>query len=371
MPRTSVIITNHNHGRFVGQAIDSALNQSGGDVEVIVVDDGSTDDSRRVIASFGDRVHAVLKPRGGQASAINAGFDRSAGAIVLLLDADDVLLPHAVERASVALAADGCSKVHWAMEVIDDAGTRLHRRHPTTALPSGDCRADVIARGPWMCENPPTSGNAWSRSFLERVLPIPEADFALCADAYLLALAPLFGPIGRIDEPLSNYRIHAANHYWNRPFEQQLTQSMAIYESQCAVLGRWLCQQRIAHDAHAWTAHSWWHRLAGAVELITAHVPEGDAFALADQDLWGTPTLLRGRRRVAFPGFTGQFTGNPVDDTHAVALLDELASGGPAILAIGWPAAWYRDVYPGFARRLTERWRRVADHPAVSIHQLR
>ena len=78
-PLVSIVINNYNYGRFVGSAIESALEQSYSNTEVIVVDDGSTDTSREVIASFGDRIGAVLKANGGQASAYNAGFAASKG----------------------------------------------------------------------------------------------------------------------------------------------------------------------------------------------------------------------------------------------------------------------------------------------------
>jgi glycosyltransferase involved in cell wall biosynthesis len=91
----SVIIASYNYGRFLGDAIESALAQTYAPVEVIVVDDGSTDESRNVIARVGDRVQSILKANGGQASAWNAGFAASAGDVVLFLDADDLYRPGA------------------------------------------------------------------------------------------------------------------------------------------------------------------------------------------------------------------------------------------------------------------------------------
>src|SRR5688572_2252661 len=92
----SVVINNFNYGRFLGSAIESALAQTYPQIEVIVVDDGSTDESRSVIASFARRIKSVLKENGGQASALNAGFKASQGGVIIFLDADDTLLPTAV-----------------------------------------------------------------------------------------------------------------------------------------------------------------------------------------------------------------------------------------------------------------------------------
>src|SRR4051812_16040279 len=95
-PWASIIINNYNYGHFLRDAIDSALAQTYPCTEVIVVDDGSTDDSREVIAGYGQRVTAVFKENGGQASAFNAGFAASRGEVVVFLDADDTLLPNAM-----------------------------------------------------------------------------------------------------------------------------------------------------------------------------------------------------------------------------------------------------------------------------------
>ncbi len=81
-PLASILINNYNYGRFLHEAIDSALSQTYPHTEVIVVDDGSTDNSREIIASYEDQIIPVLKENGGQASALNAGFAASRGEIV-------------------------------------------------------------------------------------------------------------------------------------------------------------------------------------------------------------------------------------------------------------------------------------------------
>src|SRR5512135_3658615 len=85
----SVIITSYNYGRFLREAIDSALNQSYPATEVVVVDDGSEDDSRDIIESYGKAVVTVFKKNGGHSSAINAGFAACHGDIICPLDSDD------------------------------------------------------------------------------------------------------------------------------------------------------------------------------------------------------------------------------------------------------------------------------------------
>ena len=103
-PLVSIVINNYNYARFLRAAIDSALSQSYASIEVLVVDDGSTDQSRAIIDSYGDRIRPVLKKNGGQASALNTGFAQCQGGIVIFLDADDILLPHATQRVDLLRA---------------------------------------------------------------------------------------------------------------------------------------------------------------------------------------------------------------------------------------------------------------------------
>src|SRR5262249_35315249 len=98
LPLASIIVSNYNYGRFLRKWLDSALAQTFANKEVIVVDDGSTDESRKIISSYGKQIIPILKENGGQASAFNAGFAASRGEAVLFLDADDLLLPSALEK---------------------------------------------------------------------------------------------------------------------------------------------------------------------------------------------------------------------------------------------------------------------------------
>jgi glycosyltransferase involved in cell wall biosynthesis len=105
--KATVIINNYNYGRFLATAIESALNQTYADTEVVVVDDGSTDDSRQIIAGYGNRIRPVLKANGGQASTFNAGFAASTGDVICMLDSDDLFYPNKVERIAEPSIASG------------------------------------------------------------------------------------------------------------------------------------------------------------------------------------------------------------------------------------------------------------------------
>ncbi|HEY5996398.1 MAG TPA: glycosyltransferase family A protein, partial [Candidatus Deferrimicrobiaceae bacterium] len=106
-PTVSVIIPTYNRSRLVGRAVGSVLAQTYRQVEAVVVDDGSTDDTaaviRRIAAGASRPVRYVKKPNGGCASARNLGVRHAAGEFVMFLDSDDELLPEAAESLLGAL----------------------------------------------------------------------------------------------------------------------------------------------------------------------------------------------------------------------------------------------------------------------------
>ena len=114
MPEVSVIIPNYNHTRFVTAAIDSVLQQSYRDVEIIVVDDGSTDDSAAVIARYGARVRYIYQQNQGLGAARNTGIKAAAGRFVGLLDADDAWLPSYLAHMMTLVARHPDAAVYYA-----------------------------------------------------------------------------------------------------------------------------------------------------------------------------------------------------------------------------------------------------------------
>lgn len=216
----SVLIPNHNYGRYLSAAVDSALGQSHPDIEVVVVDDGSSDDSREVIRSYGDRVVAVLQPQRGQVAALNAAFERSHGEFVCLLDADDVFLPTKVERVLGAWrkCPQACL-VHHRMQIIDAEGRPLHKPFPRRVM-QGDLRDRVTRSGGWFL-HAPAGALSFPRSFAQRLFPVPAPPSAPAptetkqlgpeVDTYLAGPAAMVAPVVGVPEALTLYRIHGSN----------------------------------------------------------------------------------------------------------------------------------------------------------------
>lgn len=204
----SVIICNHNYEPFVAQAIESALGLDWPEVEVIVVDDGSTDRSRAIIDEYADRVTVIHQVNAGQWSACNAGFARSRGDVVIFLDSDDLLDPSLMRRLS-SVWRPGLSKVQFQMKIIDENGRATGSVLPQFhSVPSArDIREWALNAAAY--PTPPGSGNAYSRAFLEKIFPLDGGDRA--ADSYCLAAAPYLGDVLTLAEPLVSYRVHGRN----------------------------------------------------------------------------------------------------------------------------------------------------------------
>jgi glycosyltransferase involved in cell wall biosynthesis len=233
-PRTSIVITNYNYGRFVGRCIDSALAQSYPNTEVVVVDDASRDHSREIIQCYGTRVLPVLQDRnGGQGAAFNVGFRACHGDVVLFLDADDWLYPHAVARV-VRAFSPGVAQVQFRLHLVDPGGRQIDvLPPPEVKFDDGDVVPILLSRGRY--EGNVTSGNAFARTTLSSILPVPEKEFRISADGYLVTIAPFCGRVVSIDEPLGAYVVHGTN-YWTarvgpEKFRRDLRHDCARYEA--------------------------------------------------------------------------------------------------------------------------------------------
>jgi hypothetical protein len=358
----SIIITSFNYERYIGETIRSALEQEGAQTEVIVVDDGSSDGSRAVIESFGERVQTLFTANRGQAAAQNRGFELSSGEGVIFVDSDDVLLPSAARSVAEALSDPRIAKVHWTLPVIDAEGRRTGMLQDKD-LAEGDLRSHFFADGPLSngtMPSPPTSGNAYARWFLEQVMPTPEEIYFRSPDEYLFGLAPAYGPIARL-EPQSVYRIHGNNAHLLRPFERMLAFQLEHYETMLREGLRAAERAGVSVELKAWDGGAWWLRTARVVATIERLVPAGARLALSDETLLGFEPQLRRRIMLPFPEQDGEWAGNPVDDEQALGALERLSAERIPYLGVAWPAFWWFDEYPRFARELRSRMQLLAE----------
>jgi glycosyltransferase involved in cell wall biosynthesis len=209
-PFVSVLIDTYNYGRFIEQAIDSVLSQDflATQMEILVIDDGSIDDTAQRVKRYCSRIQYFRKVNGGQASAFNAGFARCRGDLIFLLDADDYWLPNKLRRMVDVFLRDPVGMVSNAYELSSPGTHGCIPSHPD--LVSGNVPADLKSLLRYRIF--PTSCLAFRRSALERLMPVPES-IKLQADAYLALLIIFVTSVLAIPEQLTVYRIHGENLY--------------------------------------------------------------------------------------------------------------------------------------------------------------
>lgn len=209
-PLVSVIINNYNYAQFLEEAIASALAQTYTNLEIILVDDGSTDNSPEIIARYGDRIKPIFKKNGGQASAFNVGFAASQGDIVCFLDSDDTFVPEKVAEIVSIFATH--TDVEWCFHAVklEDYQTK---KSLGASVETGSRRCDfrkTMKKGRLRFFAPPTSGLCFKRSLLKQILPMTE-NLKRGADRYLVAIAPALSPGFYLDRQLTIQKIHGNN----------------------------------------------------------------------------------------------------------------------------------------------------------------
>jgi glycosyltransferase involved in cell wall biosynthesis len=233
--RVNVIVPCHNGARFLGEALKSALQQTHSDTTVLVVDDGSTDETGRIARGFGDRVSVIRQPKSGVSAARNRAIDATDGEYVAFLDADDRWHPDKLSR-QLALMSDHpqYGLVHTAIRHIDAASRVIGR--PDNALcrrnTQGDCVARLLSR----------NTIATSSVLLRRDLLRGErfrTDMAAAEDWDLWLRLASRTRFGCVDEELTDYRFHDSNTVRRR--ELMLTGELTVMERALA---------RVTNPAH-------------------------------------------------------------------------------------------------------------------------
>lgn len=195
----SVLINNYNNGPFLKECIDSVLQQSRKADEIIVYDDGSTDESATILRSFGQQITVIWGEhdhtptrRENQTHAVERAFQHSSGQHVYLLDGDDYFLPAKIESYEQAWsAAPDAILLHSPSRMVDDSGQFI--RDNNWAYKRA---ANYHARTYELNDTDlyySTSTLALDRGYLERRIPFEIDDLDLAVDERLSSLAPLFG----------------------------------------------------------------------------------------------------------------------------------------------------------------------------------
>ena len=205
--KISIVISNYNYGRYLPQCLDSVRAQTYPHVECIVVDDGSTDDSREVIARYPEFTH-VFKANAGQAKALETGFDACGGDVIVFLDSDDFLFPQACAEIARLWDNDLVS-LHYRLQIFEN-DTATSRTWPEDRFRKGREQIDCLFRFGYV-PTAPTSGNAYARSYVRWMFDEVAGLSLQWLDICFAYAAPLAGPTRHCESAFGGYRIHGSN----------------------------------------------------------------------------------------------------------------------------------------------------------------
>jgi glycosyltransferase involved in cell wall biosynthesis len=270
-PLVSVIIPCYNAERWIESAVRSALDQTYGNVEVIVVDDGSTDQSAAVLSQYRDRVTCASTRNGGPSAARNVGLDLAHGEWIQFLDADDMLHPDKLHWSMMAVAVHPQLEYVWAphaseSEAFESAARSLERdenelNHLTLSSPA---EAFSAAYTPWAA--------MFRRTFLQRVGRWNESLKGWEDLEYHARIAAQLPLHARFSTPLYFYRQHDGERVGHpKPTREHIRQQAACVASAREAL------ERSNIPRQAWASNLW--PLYGALARSSVAVGDTAAFA--------------------------------------------------------------------------------------------
>lgn len=212
-PLVSVIMSNYNYEQYIGFAIESVQRQTFSCFELIICDDGSTDDSCKLIEKYAQmdkRIKLISKENGGQASAFNAAYHEARGEIIFFLDSDDFFYPTKLEKViSTFRENPGSGYIIHYLQPISSTGEKVGSHYPKT-LQSGWIAYEVLHRGGKSIGLPPTSGLCFRREVTDLIFPLPPI-FRSPADGPLMEGSLFVTEVTPICETLAGYRLHGGN----------------------------------------------------------------------------------------------------------------------------------------------------------------
>lgn len=242
MPRVTILINTYNYARFLDRAIDSALRQEyvGPALQILVIDDGSTDETAEVAGWYGTRIRYITKENGGQASALNLGFREAEGDVLCLMDGDDYFYPGKVQAvADVFQHCPDVGLVYNKFDIVDRTGQPLREAYPETTWTGHRVSASAVPRQlrelillghPWTCI---TSAISVRRRIVAE-LELPEDIFRHSPDLFLGLVLPFMTEVAIVETPGTAYVYHGAN--------------VGLFRSSAA--NRALYRRQVAHIRH-------------------------------------------------------------------------------------------------------------------------
>jgi len=220
----SVVIDSYNYAAYIEKAIDSVLAQTIPHdwLEIIVVDDGSQDETARLVKAYGDLVIYHRKENGGQGSAFNRGVSLAQGEYIAFLDADDYFYPTKLAQVLKVFDSDRTVGIVFnRYDMVDEHMQKLCVQTPNLLL-AGNLKSRVLMG---YISGAPSSGICIRKEIVEKIT-IPEAPFRISADYFYLSIVPLITNVGVVETPEHAYRIHTNNLYSRKESDENKTMHM-------------------------------------------------------------------------------------------------------------------------------------------------
>ncbi len=199
-PRVSIITPAYNRAAFLDETIASVLSQDYPNLEYIILDDGSTDNTREVVSQYGDRITFDSHPNMGETRTVNKGFEMARGEIIGVVNSDDPLLPDAVkEIVGTMVKEPGIIVAYPDWDMIDSTGDKIGHRQTFDY--------DYVSMVRWFhCVPGP---GAFFRKSVVKALGARDVQFRYVADLDFWLRAGLLGPFRRIPKTLATFRYHS------------------------------------------------------------------------------------------------------------------------------------------------------------------
>jgi len=205
-PRVSAIIPTYNYARYVAAAVESVLSQSFEDLEIVVVDDGSTDDTSDTLRPLGTRILYISQAHRGLAAARNLGIRVSRGRYVAFLDSDDLWLPDKVSMQVARLDAEPAVGLVYTEAALFNDESRTETPHGFwSEHPSGKILSRLLRRNVVPSPTPMVR-----RELFAQVGPFDES-LSACEDWDMWIRIARVSEFAYVDRMLAKYRVHSAN----------------------------------------------------------------------------------------------------------------------------------------------------------------
>lgn len=220
-PLVSIVVPAYNHARYLPEAIESILNQDYQNVELIVLDDGSTDMTPVILQNYGNRFHWESQKNMGQSDTLNKGWRLAKGEVLGYLSADDTLMPSAVREAVVELAAHPEAAATYCDFNLIDPESRVVRQVATPDFSYRDMLVHLIC--------PPGPGAFFRRGAYDAAGPWDPAYRQMPDYDFWLRLG-LYGSFIRIPRVLAGFRVHEASQTYSRTMPERAAEPVRIIE---------------------------------------------------------------------------------------------------------------------------------------------